>query len=790
MSSSLNSIISSLNSTISSFDSVDRSLNNSFDTEPIVDATDSIIDFGNQVEGVENNIDSARSSLVLFINNTNNMHSNIDRSVRSTNSLRTATDGIGSEINQNISLQNRFNSSLQTGNNYLSNSLSSLKAMITTYASLQGAKALINLSDTSVQNTARLNNMNNTLGDGQYSTAELEELIFNTAQRVGTDYSDMVSLVSRFGNNASDAFGSSAEVVAFTDLLNKQLFIDGAGAEEAKSATVQLTQALGAGVLQGEELNSILDATPNFVERIANQMGVTKGEIKGLASEGLITADIITAALFNSADEINTLFEDIPTTWNQVWTRMQNQALVSLEPVLQKLSDIANSEKFQIFTNNLATGISHVANALVYALDYAISFANVIAENWGSILPVVTGIAGAILVYNGALQIATIMNNVLYGSQIALNAIMLIGKGIWWALGATILAVKGIMYAFHIVNLLMQGGMTLLGLVTNSLSASMLTFNITLTGVLKTMATGLVFILKFVLGVALIGAVIGYIVYKTIDWGDTTTSTLSKICGAIFTAGAYILNIFISLVNGVITLFVGLWNLVAGFVNFFGTAFNDPIQKIAHAFKGLFSFLSNGLLAIANILDTIFGGNLSGLVSSFQSKINSMTSNLISESTVIMDYKDASDFTFDKIDLDSAWGKGVAFGEGLENFGKNLFDNDIPIDFCDGFDYSDFGDFSNLGALDTDALGGDVGNIAGSTSDIADSLSISEEDLKYLRDLAEQEAVNRFTTAEIKVDMGGITNNVSKDTDLDGIVNALTIKVSESMEKMAEGVHA
>lgn len=713
------------------------------------------------------------------------MHSNIDRSVRSTNSLRSATDSIGPEISQNISLQNRFNSSLQNGNNYLSSMFSNLKGMIGAYASVQSAKALINLSDTSVQNTARLSNMNNALNDDTYTTAELEKLIFDTAQRTGTGYLDMTDLVAKIGNNASDAFNSSAEVVAFTDLVNKQMTIDGASAESANSAMFQLTQALGAGVLQGEELNSILDATPNLVQKIADYMGVTKGEIKGLASEGQITADVVTAAVFAAADDINSTFESIPTTWSQIWTRMKNQAIVSLEPVSLKLSEIANSEKFQIFTNNLAMGVATVANTLVYALDYAISFANVIAENWSSILPIITAIAGAILVYNVALKTATIINGILYGSQIALNAVMLIGKGIWGATAIVIGLVKGAIIAFNIVNLLMQGGMTLSAIATNSLAAGFRTL-------WASMLPVLIVIAKIILVIIVIAAVIGYVIYKTVDWGNTTTSTLGMICGAISVAAAFVANIFLTLINSVIMLLVGFWNLVTGFVNFFANAFTNPVQAVANLFQGLFNFLSSGFLAIANILDSLFGSNLSGIVSSFTNKVNDLTANLIAESTVVMEYQDPNDFIFDKIDLGTAWDKGVAFGEGLENFSKDLFDNEIPLDFGDEIDYSQFGDFSNLdnlGNLDTDALGGNVGDIAGSTSDISDSLSISEEDLKYLRDLAERDTINRFTTAEIKIDMGGITNNVNSNMDLDGFIDGLTIKVSEALEKTAEGVH-
>lgn len=231
------------------------------------------VSLNDRMTSVLNSINNSLRGTTTSLGQVNNSISNAFDGglIGYTNSLMNNTidivDNIGNEINQNTSLQNRFNSVLQNSNKGLDSIWSTLKGIVGTYASIQGAKTLINLSDTSVQNTARLNNMNSTIGDGQYSTAELEDLIFNTAQKTGIGYNDMVDLVSKFGNNASDAFGSSAEVVAFTDLVNKQLFIDGASVEGANSAKFQLTQALGAGVLQGEELNSILDATPNLVQK-------------------------------------------------------------------------------------------------------------------------------------------------------------------------------------------------------------------------------------------------------------------------------------------------------------------------------------------------------------------------------------------------------------------------------------------------------------------------------------------------------------------------------------------
>ncbi len=700
----------------------------------------------------------------------------INGSIRAVEQLESVTNRVGREITDNTSRQSRFNSSLSSGNGMMNKMLSTMTAMASTYLSMQGVKMLIGMSDTMSSNTARLDNMNGNWGESNYSTEGLEKLIFEQAQNAGAAYQSMVEQVARFGNNATDAFGSAEEVVYFTDLLNKQLVNDGAFAQTAEGAITQLAQALGSGVLMGDEMVTLLEATPGLIQNIADYMGVAFGEVKGLASDGQVTADIVKSAMFVAADDINAKFETMPNTWSRVWTRMQNQATVALEPVLDKLSEIANSERFQNFTMNLANGMAVVGNVLVSALDLVVGFGNHVAENWSDILPTVLGVAGGFVAIATAMKIATAAQVAFRTGQAVVNGLLLAQNVIMGAFNAISTAVVFAKMSITAMSGLMAGGMTLSALATNTLTASMRTL-------WATLAPLVIGFIKIILVIMVIAAVIGFVIYKIIEWGDTTTTVVGNICGVLAVAGAFVWNLILGLVNFIIGLFVSLWNLIATFANFFGNVFNNPVQAIVTLFSNLFDFILSVVQSAAKAIDTLLGSNMAGAISGFRDNVKEFTVGLVGEQEVIVDYINADDYTFDGIDYRTAWDSGVAFGEGLEDGIGNLFNTDDLFGGDDPIDYSQFGGF------DTDSLSGDISDISSNTGSIADTLSVSEEDLKYLRDMAEREAINRFTTAEVTVNMGGVTNNVDNKMDLDGFVSYLATSVEEAMQTTAEGVH-
>ena len=227
----------------------------------------------------------------------------------------------------------------QTASTATSGFLGKLQGLVGAYMGLQGLRAVVDLSDAVSGTTARLNMMN----DGLQTTKELQDMIFQSAQRSRGDYLSTAGFVSQLGTLAGDAFSSNAEIIAFAEQINKQIALSGTSSQAASAAIYQLTQGLSSGALRGEELNSVLEQTPMIAQTIADYMGVTTGEMRELASEGKITANVVKNALLASAEETNAAFENMPKTWGQVWTSFKNQAIMAGQPVLNFINLLANN---------------------------------------------------------------------------------------------------------------------------------------------------------------------------------------------------------------------------------------------------------------------------------------------------------------------------------------------------------------------------------------------------------------------------------------------------------------
>lgn len=269
--------------------------------------------------------------------------------------------------------------------------VSVLKSAAAAVGGLAAIKEIIDLSDTFTSTTARLGMMN----DGLQSTEELSDKIFRSAQRSRGEYQATADAVSKLGLMAGDAFSSSDEIVGFVEQLNKQFTIAGTESSGVQSAMLQLTQAMGSGVLRGEEFNSILEQAPNIIQSIADYMEVPKGQLKEMASEGQITAEIVKAAMFAAADETNAKFEKMPKTMAQVWTSFKNKAITALQPVLDKISEIANSEGFQAFLDDILAGF----NVLCEVVEWITGIVQIAITYWDTFKIVLIGAAAVAAVY-------------------------------------------------------------------------------------------------------------------------------------------------------------------------------------------------------------------------------------------------------------------------------------------------------------------------------------------------------------------------------------------------------
>lgn len=644
-------------------------------------------------------------------------------------------------IRDNVDEQGRFNREIEEGTNEANELMQTIKGAVAAYATIQTLSAALNLSDQLTSTTARLNLMN----DGLQTTQDLQNMIYLSAERARGSYQATADAVSKLGLMAGDAFSSSEEIIAFMEQVNKQFTIAGTEAAGIDAAMLQLTQAMGSGVLRGEEYNSILEQAPNIIQAIADYMEVPKGQLKDMAAEGLITADIVKAAMFAAADDTNAKFEQMPKTFSQIWTSFQNTALMAFQPVLQRMNEIANSEAFQGFVNNAIEALSMVAGIALEIFDLLVGVAEIVGENWSWLSPIIYGVAGALAVYYGALLVTK-------GAELAVaaaHAVMTFAK------------------------LMMAAGTMLLTGATWAEATAQWGLNAAM------YACPIVWII--ILIIALI-ALFYAAVAAVNKFAGTSVSATGIICGAFMVALAFIGNIFVALWNLVVDVFVLIYNLVAEVANFIGNVFTDPIGAVCRLFFGLADTVLGILQALASAIDAIFGSNLAGSVQGWRDSLGGWVDETFGKGDEVMAKMNADDMKLGRFEYGAAWDAGYSFGEGIDesiaNFDpSSLFDTNVP-------GAGDYADLSNYGA----GLAGDVGDIAGNTGAIKDSMDITEEDLKYLRDIAEQEAINRFTTAEITIEQTN-HNTVSGKMDLDGIVSGLTDAAREAADIMAEGVH-
>lgn len=594
----------------------------------------------------------------------------------------TAFDSIEQSIRDADNQQQKFNSSIRAGSSAADGLWNKLKGIAATVGGLTALKKLVDLSDSMASTKARLN----LIVDDGGSVADLEKKIMASAQRSRASYLSTAKAVSQMGLMAGDAFANNDELIAFTETLNKQFVIAGANAAGAEAATLQLTQAMASGVLRGEELNSVFEQAPNVIQSIADYLDVPIGQIRTMASEGQITADIVKNAMISATDEVNAKFESMPLTWGQVFTQAGNIALQVLQPLLN--------------------GINWLAN------------------NISIIGPAVLGLAGAFAVF-----------------QIAAH---------WTQIAAAATAI------YHgVVNFLSIGFGVLTGN-TAAASAAVFTFNSAL------LANPIVWVVMLIM--ALIGALYaGVAAYNKFTGAGVSATGI--IGGAFAVLGAFLINSFI----------VPLQNGFAMIANFLGNVFNNPIAAVKVAFYDMcltvIGYITKLAHAIENLLNKIPGVTVditSGL-DNFYAGLEQAQQKVKDESGWV-EYVQKMDF----IDYSDAASAGYKFGEGIADKISGAFN-------LGGVEAFDLGNT-------LDGIYGNTGDTANNTAATADALDMNNEELKLLREIAEREAINRFTTAEIKVEMNN-QNTISGTEDLDGIISELEKKVEEAMIEASEGVH-
>ena len=302
-----------------------------------------------------------------------------------------------------IENQSRLGRETQKTNDQASKLLSTIKRIAAAAGVTTLVRSFLDFSDTQAQINARLNLMN----DGFQTTNELSEMIYQSALRSKAAYSDTADAVGKMGLNAGNAFSSNQELIAFTEQVNKQFKIGGASAQEQSNAMVQLTQAMAAGVLRGQDLNSILAAAPGIARTIEESMGWASGSIKQYAEDGKVTAQVVKNALLDMADQTNQKFESIPMTLSDAMTQAQNIVQHKVKQMAQSWNDFIQTDQGQEVLGEAISLLSVMAQVGTDALSGIGSAALFVADNMDMILPILAAVGlGFLLVKAQAVQAA------------------------------------------------------------------------------------------------------------------------------------------------------------------------------------------------------------------------------------------------------------------------------------------------------------------------------------------------------------------------------------------------
>lgn len=654
-----------------------------------------------------------------------------------------------------------LNKGLRNGTNAADGLLGKVKGIVATLAAGAGAKALLGLSDKLTSTTARLSFI---VDDGG-TVDELEQKIMASAQRSRAAYLDTASAIASMGANAGSAFESNDELIAFMEQVNKQFVIGGATAEGQSAAMLQLTQAMAAGALRGEELNSILENAPGIARAIESYMGIAEGSIKSYAEQGAITAEVVKNALLSAAEDTynemgnliegtNSKFESMPKTWAQIWIGMQNTALAAFNPILTKLNQVANSAQFNTVINGAISGLTALATVATGVLDILINGAAFVVDNWSWISPVVYGVVAALIAYHGAM--------------LAIN---------------TVTAIKNTLDAISTARSAIKAGATLAeAAATTTAAGAQVGLNAAL------LACPITWIV--VLVIALVAAI--YAACSAIaKFTGIANSGFGVICGGINVVVQFFVNLGLTIAN----IALGIWNALGACAQNIGIAFGNVIAGVQSWFYNL---LSTALTVVAGICEALnklpfvefdYSG-ITNAASDYAAKAAEASGNM-QDFVSVGDAFNEGMSTFetwqdgwagDAFDAGANWGDGVAAG--VSDAIGGLFDMDLGA-------ATDYGTgMGDLGGFALDDIAGNTGETAANTGAAADALTATTEELEYLRDIAERDAINRFTTAEVKIDMTGMTNRIEGGADLDGVISVLTDGFTEALLTAAEGVHA
>lgn len=658
---------------------------------------------------IPNAMNAAANATTKAYQSMNTLHNKMNNVSSASETLKASLGGIMNSFAGNL-----LANTVMNGIGMIKGAINSITDTATEWASVQARLKLV--------------------AGSQENAIYLNKQIFESAQRARGGYMEMADAVIQVSQSAHDAFPDPRQAVEFMEGIQKVFAIGGASKEAQKNAMLQLTQGLASGQLQGDEFRSIAENAPMIENIIAKSMGVSRGELKKLASEGKITADVIKNAIMNNMPEIEKQFESLPKTWGDHMQSIKNKAIAAFEPVFQRISDLANSEGIRELVDNVTGAIQIVAPVFYWLVG-------VIGE----------AINTSIWAFNTLSNFIRQHSSIMYVAMIALGGVMA-----YYAVQAGIAATRtviaaGAMAAKAVADWIETAAIIAMIVAQEGLNAALY-------------ACPLVWIIGLIVAVI---AVFYFAVEAINYFCDANISILGIVIGAFYAFGSVIYNVF-----------AFGWNIIAAFVNFLANVFKDPLHAVGNLFidiwNGIWGFIKQRINDIIGAINKIPGvkveevGDSTGMLQRFE---------IAGGETTVMG----------KMDYTSSL---AAFGQGYD-VGANLNLGDMlpkmpEVNKPKEFDASKITPGSDHDAANKTKK--NTGKTAKNTGKIAKSIDMTNDEIKALRESAIDKSLKKWQDANIIHIQMNNDVEINNGTDLDGFTSQISKGLKDAFAIQREGI--
>ena len=660
-------------------------------------------------------------------------------------------DQMADEYERAQKQQQRLNDSIDKGTASAGGLLKKIAGIAGAYMSLSAVKGLVTdsmgLADTQIGVQTQLKTVTRNMGTGDY----YDQILQKASDIQGRGMYGDEAMIAGAGELATYFTDGDAILSMMDTLTNYAAGMSGGGEVDSKAMT---DYATGLGKIMVGSFDAMAQKGFEFTD-------VQKKIIEGTATEKQIAEELGDeyVNLSNDMQAAAVIGSVIDEGWSGLYDAMSQTPEGQIIQFKNTLGDLKetigaglypavlnfmslfqeNLPQIQEFADLFVQGIGRIINFLTQAANKALEFASTVQDNWSIIEPIVLGIVAALTAYA-----------IISGIVAAVNGAHALSEGVkaaaqMMATGAT-LAETAAQHGFN---------------------AALLACPITW------IVVGVIAL------VAAIAAVCSWIAKTT---GIAATG-FGVITGGINVAIQAVWNAMLVVAN----VAIGIWNALSACCSNIGTAFHNVIANVQGWFYGLLSTVLtvvSGICAALNKLPFV-SFDYSGITAAAEEYAGKSAEayGSVEEYTNVGDAFKSGMGTFDTFKdgwASDAFAAGSAWGDGVADKVSGLFD----------YEAGTIDDFVTDTGYAMDGIGSDTADIADSTGGMAKSLDVSNEQLQYLRDIAERDAINRFTTAEVKIDMTGMNNRIEGSADLDGVISQLTDGFAEALVTAAEGVHA